>query len=430
MKTLFSPVGTADPITRLGDGPMLHIVRHERPDRVVLYLSQKMKGYQDRDQRFTTAIERMCESEGRPVPMIELRDNPEEQVFRFDYYISVYEDILKELSAENGEEPVLLNVSSGTPAMEQALVALGSFGHMRLKMLQVPTPRGDANKQGDREKPETYDLDFMHEYNEELRRDDPKTRESRIIEVETPNFAARLTRDNVKTLVASYDYEAAFELACGCTGVSKDARHMILAVRDRINMHGARSESLFTEGTLAYNGDLLSEHLSVMEVRLAQGHWADFMLLLSPAFSTLADEALAKHGFIKDTILQKDDDGTPNYKLDWEAIRKEERVKQVLDSCVNTPHTFSNDVRIKLLDEFCPDKAIRRKFGKLRTAESRCRNKLAHSLQASDKQVLERLAGMQLSTIMQYLFELYEYLHGDARHGLYDMLNAAIITKL
>ncbi len=32
---LFSPIGTADPITALGDGPMLHIVRHYRPIVVV-----------------------------------------------------------------------------------------------------------------------------------------------------------------------------------------------------------------------------------------------------------------------------------------------------------------------------------------------------------------------------------------------------------
>lgn len=37
---LFSPIGTADPITALGDGPMLHIVRHYRPIVVVLFLSE------------------------------------------------------------------------------------------------------------------------------------------------------------------------------------------------------------------------------------------------------------------------------------------------------------------------------------------------------------------------------------------------------
>ena len=42
MRTLFSMIGTADPITQLGDGPMLHIVRHCVPDKVVLFLSPKM----------------------------------------------------------------------------------------------------------------------------------------------------------------------------------------------------------------------------------------------------------------------------------------------------------------------------------------------------------------------------------------------------
>ena len=57
MSVLFSPIGTADPLTQLGDGPMLHIVRHYRPERVVLFLSPKMAQLQEQDQRYTKAIE-------------------------------------------------------------------------------------------------------------------------------------------------------------------------------------------------------------------------------------------------------------------------------------------------------------------------------------------------------------------------------------
>ena len=58
MVTLFSPVGTADPVTQLGDGPLLHIIRHRRPDRVVLFLSPAMTQFQRQDERYTRAIVR------------------------------------------------------------------------------------------------------------------------------------------------------------------------------------------------------------------------------------------------------------------------------------------------------------------------------------------------------------------------------------
>lgn len=66
MTTLFSPVGTADPITQLGDGPLLHIIRHRKPDRVVLFLSPAMSAYQMQDSRYTKAIELLVEATAFP----------------------------------------------------------------------------------------------------------------------------------------------------------------------------------------------------------------------------------------------------------------------------------------------------------------------------------------------------------------------------
>ena len=126
MTTLFSPIGTADPFTQLGDGPMLHIVRHRQPSRIVLYLSPAMAAYQRKDQRYTTAIGRLSESMGVPLPEVKIIESDYDEVYRFDRYIEEFGFILKELSAPH--EPVLVNASSGTAGMAQALVALGSFG--------------------------------------------------------------------------------------------------------------------------------------------------------------------------------------------------------------------------------------------------------------------------------------------------------------
>lgn len=38
MKVLFSPIGNSDPWSNDRDGAMLHIVRHYKPDVVVLFL--------------------------------------------------------------------------------------------------------------------------------------------------------------------------------------------------------------------------------------------------------------------------------------------------------------------------------------------------------------------------------------------------------
>ena len=163
MKILFSPVGTADPLTMLGDGPMLNIVRYHRPDKVVLFFSPRMAKYQELDARFTRAIELLCASEEAVCPELELVESPHQKVYQFDHYIEEFEGILTRLKAENPKATILVNVSSGTPAMEQALVALGSFGHLDIQMLQVTTPRRDINDRSDREDPDSYELEALWE---------------------------------------------------------------------------------------------------------------------------------------------------------------------------------------------------------------------------------------------------------------------------
>ena len=162
MTTLFSPVGTADPFTQLGDGPMLHIIRHRQPSKVVLYLSPAMTAYQHKDQRYTKAIDFLSESAGIPLPEVRIIESDYDEVYRFDLYIEEFESILKELSVF--DESVLVNVSSGTAGMAQALVALGSFGRINLELLQVLTPRRGINARHDRENPDEYEFDVLWEW--------------------------------------------------------------------------------------------------------------------------------------------------------------------------------------------------------------------------------------------------------------------------
>ena len=198
MITLFSPVGTADPVTQLGDGPLLHIIRHRRPDKVVLFLSPAMTEFQRQDKRYTRAIGLLAESVGVPAPEVRPIESSFEEVYRFDRYIEEFEPILQDLS---GEGDVLVNTSSGTAGMSQALVALGSFGRLNLELLQVLTPKRGINSSNDRENPNKYDLDLLWELNQ----DNNSDAACRIVSVTTPNFSERLLRGNVITLVRDYE---------------------------------------------------------------------------------------------------------------------------------------------------------------------------------------------------------------------------------
>lgn len=420
MVTLFSPVGTADPVTQLGDGPLLHIIRHRRPDRVVLFLSPAMTEFQQQDERYTRAIGLLAESVGVPAPEVQLIESSFEEVYRFDRYIEEFEPILKDLS---GEGEVLVNTSSGTAGMSQALVALGSFGRLNLELLQVLTPKRGINSSNDRENPNKYNLGLLWELNQ----DNESGAACRIVSVATPNFSERLLRGNVITLVQGYEYEAAYKLACQMSTGSDATRQMIEAAACRLNLDGGLPAKVFGGTEVSYKAnDLLLEYLCVMEVRLAQGHWADFVRSLTPALTELMKRRLGE--YLPEERYTLFANGRSTNRYNAEAINGDPRLSLALSSCHydNRNAFVTNDAYGRLVREYCEDQRAKDAILRLRNAEKNCRNPLSHTLTASPKAALERLCSMKMEDIMSTLFEL----HGQAKPGLYDRINQRIIDSI
>lgn len=420
MTTLFSPVGTADPITQLGDGPLLHIIRHRKPDKVVLFLSPAMAAFQRQDERYTRAIELLVEAGCAPMPEVRLIESDFEEVYRFDRYIEEFEPVLKEL-ARKGK--ALVNASSGTAGMAQALVALGSFGRLNLELLQVLTPARGINKRNDRENPNEYELDCLWE----LDQDNEPGAECRIISVATPNFSERLLRENVITLVKGYEYEAAYRLACQMVTASDAAKRMIEAAACRLNLDGGLPAKVFGGTDVSYKAnDLLLEYLYVMEVRLAQGHWADFVRSMTPALTELMKRKLS--AYLPEEAYTLFSNGKSTGRYNVEAINGDFRLASALYSCHydNRNAFVTSDAYVRLVQEYCEDQQAKNAILQLRNAEKNCRNSLAHALKASSKAALERSCSMKLGDIMSTLFEL----HGSAKPGLYDRINQRIIDSM
>lgn len=425
MSILFSPIGTADPITQLGDGPMLHIVRHYDLEKIILFFSPDMAAHQRADARYTKAIAMLAASLGKVMPEIEIIESSYTEVYRFDHYIAEFEGILSEVAkfGYDCKDPVLVNVSSGTPAMEQALVALGSFGRLNIKMLQVLTPRRGVNKRQDREDPNHYDLDAMWEWNEEVQ----DKAENRIIEVETPNFADRLLRDRLVALVKQYDYSAAYEVARGMRDIGEEAIGMIKAAADRLNLVGQLPAKVFAKSSLSYKAnDLLAEYICVMEVRLSQGHWAEFVRSMTPALTEVMKRALSP--YLPPNAYLQTKGGVPGDCYDFEAIRRDVRLscilKKELDRAIPGRDSYvTNDTLMKLVEEYCDDTKKANKIKELRRMERGVRNLLAHTLSSSGRERIEKAGGLNLDVAMQYFFDL----HRGIEPGLYDRINQRIV---
>lgn len=421
MSVLFSPIGTADPLTQLGDGPMLHIVRHYRPERVVLFLSPKMAEYQEQDQRYTKAIELLSERHGGDVPTIELVKSSTTDVYKFDVYISEFEQKLNEIGKENGGDTILVNASSGTSAMQEALVALGAFGRLDLTLLQVPTPRKGPNKKEDREDPYKYELDFLWECN----LDNEEGRPCRILEVKTPNFSDRLLLGNIRSLITRYNYVAAVSLARQAKTISPEARMMIEAAVDRLNLNGQKSAQVFAQSDMAYSAStagLVAEYVSMLEVMLEQGRWADFMRALTPALTETMLRYLRP--VLPDCRYLQPSSKPGDYSYDKRAIAQDVSLSRLIN--VKKAKYLSNYTLDKLVDAFCRDRVIINRLHQLYVFErDGSRNEFAHLIVRVNKKDIENKGGMTMEEVMQSLLELNE-----VRPGLYKRINEAICKLL
>ena len=127
-KILFSPIGGTDPISNFRDGAMLHICRIYKPDIVYLYLSKEMCEFQKKDDRYRYCLEQLGKKLDKHFEIIEIQKNELEEVQVFDTFMKEYREILNDIRDKNPESEIILNVSSGTPAMKSALQILAAMG--------------------------------------------------------------------------------------------------------------------------------------------------------------------------------------------------------------------------------------------------------------------------------------------------------------
>ncbi|WP_435371537.1 CARF domain-containing protein [Mycobacterium tuberculosis] len=118
---------------------------------------------------------------------------------RFDLFLPVFRNHLVELSAEFPDRTILLNTSSGTPAMQAALVAINVFDILRTAAVQVSTLARVLIKPGGLVSPDAYDLELMWDANDDNQPGAP----NRCFQASTPSLGALLVRVQMKLLIAS-----------------------------------------------------------------------------------------------------------------------------------------------------------------------------------------------------------------------------------
>ena len=209
MNILFSPLGGNDPIseTNMYDGSMLHICRHYDIDKVYLYMTSEIWKNHTKDNRYEFFIDRLAEQKNKKIDYVVIDDSELENVQVYDQFLFKFEDEINKIIKEMSEgDELFINISSGTPAMKNALVILQDLNEYDCKFIQVATPMKAMNKNEHSDNP---DWEFLWELNLELEKDG----ENRCTENNCPSLSRLRKEEIIKKHIDEYDYRAALSVA-------------------------------------------------------------------------------------------------------------------------------------------------------------------------------------------------------------------------
>lgn len=286
MRILFSPIGLTDPISRNHDGAMLHISRRYSPEIIYMYLSEDMQEKQNKDQRYTKVIEYLDKSLGTDTQIVRLDGSKIDSVYKFDLYYEEFEKYLKQIKNDYPDAEILLNTSSGTPAMKSALQVIAALGEGNYKAIQVPAPNKVNHE------PPEIPVDDMWKEN----KDNEKGYKDRT-EVSTHlQLITKFKKEIIKKHIDQYDYHAAFEVAKDIkNSLSKEALKGIEAAKERLSLNDLAYAELFKEAGADIekfeldeyfkneNKDIkLYEYILSLDVKVKREEYADFVRSISP----------------------------------------------------------------------------------------------------------------------------------------------------
>lgn len=300
---LFSCVGTSDPVRGEHDGPMLHILRHYRPTRAVLFFTPEIEALAAKDGRFEKTERWIWDHWGGYRPCFQHIRSSVTHAHDLDALDRPLHEAVALLSRENPDAEILINVSSGTPQMQMILSQLVMDTRYRARGIQVSNfenRSGRAQRTNDR----AYDVELELECNE----DELPEAENRCVEPEMYAIRREYLRRQIWVLLDKRNFEAVEQLSDSLPEeLGHLARH--LAARSRLQgteaLRRARELKQLPFRLYSYKSGSRGEYSQVCEYYLLMknlvraGNYTEFLLHMEPLTLTLQlallDRLLLRH---------------------------------------------------------------------------------------------------------------------------------------
>lgn len=413
MKILISAVGDTDPIRNFHDGPLLHIVRVYRPEKIVLVHSERSLTKHDKLVKALKSIKDYS-------PEI-IQDGgvlPDAQVAIFDEMYDTVSSIVKKYISD---DEIILNISSATPQIISAMFAVNRISDFNVTAVQVVTPQHKSNEGLRHDNQE--DIDTLIETN----LDNQSDYENRTLEDTGMKFSLDLTKRNLKALIDNYDYQGALELLRALKlpkkqesfSNIKELRKKLTEISDTIKIQGM-PDKIVKSNLSNQAKSALNSYLNI-DRNHKQGNIAEVLIRVKSLVEFILEDYLNNH--FLDVITYKED-GKPflNASKYPEILKKFQEDAKMRGQEYHSGY-LSLHGYIGILKFFEPNHDLLKHIYKIQEI-NQVRNQVAHSLQAFDRKNLKKVSSAVFASkqillasfdIDNHWFSFYEDLNQEIK---------------
>ena len=468
----FTPVGHTDPMSfnRSGssdeqnvfDASMIHIYRYYLPDFTYIYMTASIYEKEERDHRYTKAMSLLAESKGRTFEegkdykiflseVDEVKNVYNMDAF-YDDYLRCFHRIMETEKLDFVQDKLLVNISSGTPAMKSALYVLKSMQNLPLELLQVTDPEWKRKSYPESE----YDVSALFARNADQGGVSGYVANNRTVLVSNRNLNTMKMTNILKKLVEKYDYEAALELYSaffeedGYHGKKTQELRDILefaVYRKRLRIkkikYGEDSIAGLIRNKYAplfsvdRKGCEIVEYAIRMKLYITEKDYVNAARAMTPLNTVLLEMIFQKLAGVEEKDYRDHESGLIHSSkvlkesLPLNIYSQFEKLHLVDSKGFLSPHKLG-----QLLETIIDRKEYELKdsIRKVAELERKLRNPVAHSMQSMNESIF-----LQCGVISKFdeLYRCYEVLLEAAGHGerqinwnSYEDMNAEILERI
>ncbi len=433
---LFSPVGGTDPISmnNYRDGSLLHISRVYKPDEVYLYMSNEILKNHEEDNRYIYCLEKLAEMQERKMAYHIIEREELKNVQEFDFFYRDFKEIIGSIRNEiSADDCLLINVSSGTPAMKSGLLVLATLGEYPLQMVQVITPMKKMNEHNHN----GYDVELLWELND----DNTEKFENRCVEVTCPSLSVIKQEEVIKKLITEYDYNAAITATKNLPlSTTENYLEVLEAAYSRMQLNFSKMNPLVKKYDIkgfpvkSTDTQKYFEYILSLEIKRRRGEYGDFIRAISPIILDLFVFILQHECNVnlEDLTYSFVDKGM---KWDETKLRGTE-VKRILDArkkdYIGKP-VYSSQL-IDVIRELANTNIdLVNTVSALRDIEANVRNIAAHQIVSITEDKVKKLTGYATADVVKLLHKACIYAGFKIKEeywNAYDEMNLDILSRM